>query len=71
MPAQYVAVGKEVFVVNLDLSPPSCLPAGLDTSGLHDVTCVGDAWRRYLDPCTGALHDGKVYAEEARRLALL
>jgi hypothetical protein len=44
--------------------PPSFLPADLDRSGLVDITSIGDAFRVYLDPVTGKVHDGAVYYEQ-------
>lgn len=46
--------------------PPLFLPTGLDLCELVDITCVGDAWRRYLDPATGQIHDGAEYVAQAR-----
>lgn len=46
---------------------PICLP---DTvyerlTELTDITTVGDTFRKFLDPVTGGIHDGAVYARYA------
>lgn len=48
----------ERWVFDNTTSPPSFLPAGMDTSGLKDVTCVGDRFRKYLHLATGEVIDG-------------
>jgi hypothetical protein len=45
----------------------TCLPASLDRSNLKDITCIGDAWSKFLDVSTGKIHDGAVYYAKAMK----
>jgi|DEB19_MinimDraft_2_1074335.scaffolds.fasta_scaffold185220_1 hypothetical protein len=54
------------YTVDHSTMPPSCLPTHLDRSNLHDVTRLGDSWRRYFDASTGDTHDGSRYAAAMR-----
>ena len=50
------------YTIDRSLEPPSCLPSDLvDDTNLKDITCVGDAWRSYLDMTTNLTHDGAKY----------
>lgn len=55
---------KLEYEVNRNIMLPSCLPVGLNAE-LLDITCVGDAWRRYIDAKTGDIHDGAEYWAKA------
>ena len=53
------------YAVDLRAFPPICLPTPTFERNRHrlvDITELGDSWRRFLDPGTGELHDGAVYA---------
>lgn len=58
-----------MYEVDVSLTPPSCLPAGVDRGDFVDITTVGAPWRVYLDTQTGTVHDGSVYAAEMNSTA--
>lgn len=48
-----------IYVVDMSITPPSCLPIGLSSRArLVDVTPVGAAWRVYMDAFTDQIYDG-------------
>jgi len=57
------------YIVELGPQPPICLPRWIDRSKLHDVTCIGDSWRKYMDDA-GKIYDGAIYAEKAKNWGL-
>ena len=57
------------YKIDKSLSPPSCLPYGLDIDRFLDITCVGDVWRKYLDPDSGKIHDGEFYYKKSIEIA--
>ena len=52
-----------MIVFDYSTTPPTCLPEGLSTFSLVDITTTGDLWRVFLDPETGVIHDGSEYAK--------
>lgn len=52
-----------MIVFDYSTTPPTCLPEGLSTVSLVDITTIGDSWRVFLDPETGVIHDGNEYAK--------
>lgn len=54
------------WVMDVSIDPPSFLPAGLDRSGLLDITPIGALFRKYLHPESGKIHDGQVYHNQAQ-----
>lgn len=51
----------EEYEIDRSITPPSCLPAGIDKRYFLDVTKIGDKWRVYIDPKTNKVHDGAYY----------
>jgi len=47
----------KIFVLDQSGHVTFCFPEGLDTSGFIEVTCVGDSFKKFLDPSTGDVHD--------------
>ena len=53
---------NELYVIDHSLCPPSILPTGLDRFRLIDITEIHHAWRVYVDPESGRVHNGADYA---------
>ena len=53
-----------IITHEVDTGMSTCLPAGLDTANLQDISVVGKRWRIFLDTKTGQRHDCNEYAEQ-------
>ena len=55
-----------MYVMDNSTNPPIFLPESAydKIHKMVDITCVGDTWRRFLDPETDKVHDGNVYHTE-------
>ena len=56
------------YEIDNSISPPSCMPVGVDLENLLDITSIGEPWRRYLDTSTGAIHDGSIYYLQLKKM---
>jgi hypothetical protein len=52
---------QPLFEIDESISPPSCLPVGLDMSSLVDITAIGDSWRKYLHTESSRVYDCAEY----------
>lgn len=55
---------EPLFEINTSCSPPSCLPTGVKSYNLIDVTRISNSWKVYLDPDTGKVYDGAEYYKQ-------
>lgn len=51
------------FTVNLE--ERTCFPTNTDFGELRDITCVGDAWRKFVQASTGKVVDCAEFARLA------